>query len=165
MSEQQGTCAPSPRGTCAYRIDIQIACDFSQQIAMDNLVSAVRTVLAQSNQPQNMAVTLVIVDDERIRQLNRTFRGIDRATDVLSFGVGQDSSFVTPEELPPYLGDVIVSYPTAAAQAAEMGHSVEEELTLLVVHGCLHLLGYDDSTEEERRRMWACQEELLQILR
>jgi probable rRNA maturation factor len=59
----------------------------------------------------------------------------------------------------------VVSYPTAVAQAAEMGHSIEEELTLLVVHGCLHLLGYEDSTEEERCRMWARQEELLQMLR
>ena len=157
MSEQEGA--------GGYRIDVQIADEFSQQIAADNLVNVVRAVLEQSNQPQNTAVTLVVVDDERIRQLNRTFRGVDCATDVLAFGIGDDSRFVTPEELPPHLGDVVVSYPTAVAQAAEMGHSIEEELTLLVVHGCLHLLGYEDSTEEERRRMWARQEELLQMLR
>lgn len=157
MSEQEGA--------GAYRIDVQIACELSQQIAADNLVNVVRAVLERSNQPRNVAVTLVVVDNERIRQLNRVFRGIDLPTDVLSFGVGDDSRFVTPEELPPHLGDVVVSYPTAVAQAAEMGHSIEEELTLLVVHGCLHLLGYKDSTGEERRRMWARQEELLQMLR
>ena len=157
MSEQQGA--------GAYHIDVQIADEFSRHISVEELARVVRTVLAQSNQPQNTAVTLVVVDDQRIRQLNRAFRGVDRATDVLAFGIGDDSRFVTPEELPPHLGDIVVSYPTAIAQSAEMGHSLEAELALLVVHGCLHLLGYDDSTEEERRRMWARQEELLQILR
>jgi len=150
---------------CTYRIDLRIACDVPQHVGVDNLVHAARTVLEQSDQPENAAVTLVIVDDERIRQLNRAFRGIDQTTDVLSFGGGDDAGFVTPEGLPPYLGDVVVSYPTACAQAAEMGHSVEEELTLLAVHGCLHLLGYDDGTEEERQRMWARQQEILQLLR
>jgi len=150
---------------CVYHIDVQVEGDFSQRIVVDDLARIVRTVLEQSEQPPDAAVTLVIVDDERIRQLNRTFRGVDHATDVLAFGVGDDSAFVTPEELPPYLGDVVVSYPTAVAQAAAMGHSVEEELALLVVHGCLHLLGYDDATEQERQRMWARQEEILRILR
>ena len=150
---------------CAYHIDVQVEGDLFQGLDADELIRVARTVLEQSDQPDNTAVTLVIVDDQRIRQLNRAFRGIDRTTDVLAFSFGDDSGFVTPEELSPHLGDVVISYPTAAAQSAAMGHSLEEELALLVVHGCLHLLGYDDTTEESRRQMWARQEEILEILR
>ena len=150
---------------CAYHIEVQVERDFAGSVAADQLIHIVQAVLEQSNQPHESAVTLVIVDDEHIRELNRAFRGVDRATDVLAFGGGGDSGFVTPEELSPYLGDVIVSFPTAAAQAFARGHSVEEELALLVVHGCLHLLGYDDATEEGCQQMWARQEEILQSLR
>ncbi len=63
-----------------------------------------------------------------------------------------------------YLGDVIVSYPRAVVQAGEHGHPVEQELNLLVVHGLLHLLGYDHASEEERALMWARQETILTAL-
>jgi len=146
-------------------VDVQIEGDLPEPISVDELARVARTVLGQSDVPEGTSLTLVIVDDRRIRGLNRVFRGIDRATDVLAFGVGQGSGFVTPEELPPHLGDVVLSYPTAVAQAAAEGHSLEAELALLVVHGCLHLLGYDDVTEEQRRQMWARQEEILRSLR
>ena len=150
---------------CTYCIGVQIESDLAQHIDADGLLRVAQAVLKQSSQPQNAGVTVVIVDDQRIRQLNREFRGVDRATDVLAFGFGEDPGFVTPEELSPHLGDVVVSYPAALAQSAAVGHSLKEELTLLVVHGCLHLLGYDDATEEDSRQMWARQEELLQSLR
>ncbi len=95
-----------------------------------------------------------------IQALNRTFRQVDSPTDVLAFPAAEGNDFVLPPELPPYLGDVIISYPTALAQAEAQGHPVEQELTLLIVHGCLHLLGYDHETEEERQQMWARQEAL-----
>ncbi len=108
-------------------------------------------------------VTLVLTDDEGIRSLNRDFRGVDAPTDVLAFGAQEEAAgFVAAPGMEGYLGDVIVSYPRAVAQAAEQGHSVAEELALLIVHGVLHLLGYDHGTEAEKATMWARQEAILQ---
>jgi len=114
----------------------------------------------------------VLTDDAEIQALNRQFRGIDAPTDVLSFAMQDESPedqgfVVAPEqdaETRAYLGDVIVSYPRAAAQAAEQGHSVLAELRLLVVHGVLHLLGYDHATPQDQARMWAIQDVVLERL-
>jgi|YNPNPStandDraft_1061719.scaffolds.fasta_scaffold20805_3 probable rRNA maturation factor len=116
-------------------------------------------VLTQEGQT-TAEMTLVLTDDATIQELNRTFRQVDSPTDVLAFPTAEGADFVLPPDLPPYLGDVIISYPTALAQAEAQGHPVDQELTLLIVHGCLHLLGYDHETEEERQRMWARQEAL-----
>jgi probable rRNA maturation factor len=169
-----------------YQIDVQVDPDLVGPLALDPLVCLVAATLGYADQPADTEVTLVITDDVQMRELNRTFRDVDSPTDVLSFparenvadcespedtGAAQDEDdraqpdFVTPSELLPYLGDVIISYPTALAQATEQGHAVEDELALLVVHGCLHLLGYDHATEEERQRMWAIQEEILHSLK
>jgi probable rRNA maturation factor len=105
---------------------------------------------------------LLITGDESIRRLNLQYRGQDGVTDVLAFTPGEGSDgFVSPPSVPHHLGDVVVSYPRAVAQAAEFGHSVEEELNRLVVHGVLHLLGYDDLTEKDREAMWRRQEALV----
>lgn len=107
-------------------------------------------------------ITLVITDDQGIRELNRDFLGRDAPTDVLAFAAQEETEpFVVAPEGGNYLGDVIISYPRAAAQASDLGHPVEQELNLLVVHGVLHLLGYDHATEEEKAVMWARQEEIL----
>jgi probable rRNA maturation factor len=95
---------------------------------------------------------------------------VDRPTDVLSFamnesGEGEMDIFLDEEELdqfPNMLGDIIISVPRAQAQAEEYGHSLERELGFLVVHGFLHLLGYDHGTEAEEREMFGRQEEVLQ---
>lgn len=109
--------------------------------------------------------SLTFVDDEAIRALNRDYRGYDKPTDVLSFSQQEDlDGFVFPEEEAPVLGDVVVSVETAERQAAERGHPVESELTLLVAHGVLHLLGEDHATPEEKARMWARQSAVLAAL-
>jgi probable rRNA maturation factor len=105
-------------------------------------------------------LTLVVTDDEAMHRLNRTYLGIDAPTDVLSFG-GESPDFVSVPEAGLYLGDVIISYPQAQAQAAAAGHSVEAELALLVVHGVLHLLGYDHVRPEDKAVMWERQAEVL----
>jgi probable rRNA maturation factor len=82
-------------------------------------------------------LVLAFVDDRRIRRLNRQFRGKDKPTDVLSFPIGTrgpDGRY--------FLGDIIISVPRAAAQAAAKGHGLDRELRILVIHGFLHLLGY-----------------------
>ncbi len=92
-------------------------------------------------------LTVVLVDDARVRTLNRDFRGKDTATDVLSFPQlegGDDDSDPRPADAPPaLLGDIVVSVDTARRQAASGGWSLEEEIVRLTVHGLLHLLGFD----------------------
>lgn len=112
---------------------------------------------------EGASLSVIVVDDGYIRELNRQYRGIDASTDVLSFG-GDVAGFVDAPGSGGYLGDVVISYPCAARQAAEFGHGVEAELALLVVHGVLHLLGYDHADEEERRDMWARQDGVLRHL-
>jgi probable rRNA maturation factor len=97
-------------------------------------------------------VTLVFADDVTLHRLNRDFRGIDRPTDVLSFAFD-------PADTPPgeaaYLGDVVISVERAAAVAARRGAPARDEVSLLAVHGLLHLLGYDDETDAGVSRMRA----------
>ena len=88
-------------------------------------------------------LSVVFCDDPHIRQLNRDHRGIDRATDVLSFAM-QEGSDVLEDD--PVLGDLVVSIDTATRQADELGHPLTHELRVLLVHGLLHLLGYDHET-------------------
>jgi probable rRNA maturation factor len=98
-------------------------------------------MLETEDQPPS-SVEVLITDADEIRRLNSEFRGIDRVTDVLSFPDGEGS-----------LGEIAVCLPIAEEQAAERGISLESELGCLAVHGGLHLLGYDDDTEDGRRQM------------
>jgi probable rRNA maturation factor len=105
-------------------------------------------------------LSIVIADDARLQQLNRDFLGFDAPTDVLSFPAGHtdlDTNRV-------YLGDVIISFPTAKIQADQAGHPISSEIKLLVVHGVLHLLGHDHANPKERSTMWSAQEEILESL-
>jgi probable rRNA maturation factor len=109
-------------------------------------------------------VTIVLTGDDRIRQLNCRYRGVDSVTDVLAFG-GTSEGFVEAPAARTYLGDVIISYPRVMAQAEEGGHSLVAELALLVTHGVLHLLGYDHLTPRDKAIMWAKQEAILEQVR
>jgi probable rRNA maturation factor len=91
-----------------------------------------------------------LVGDSRIRTLNRQYRGVDSPTDVLAFAMGE-GEFAGLH--PHILGDVVISVDTASKQAKKAGHSLQEELRLLGVHGTLHLLGYDDETSSGSARM------------
>jgi probable rRNA maturation factor len=112
------------------------------------------------------AISLHLVGDETIRTLNAEHRGIDAHTDVLSFPLHDPDGmhFVLPPSQPAHLGDVVVSHPTAAAQAQEFGHSVDREIGYLVAHGVLHVLGYDHEEDEDRRRMRQREEDALRPL-
>jgi len=102
---------------------------------------------------------VLLVGDRAIRRLNRAYLSRDHPTDVLAFP--QPRGFSLPG--PHLLGDVVISVDTAARQAKAHGHSLNQELALLLIHGLLHLLGYDDSTPAARRRMWSTQARLLAI--
>jgi len=110
-------------------------------------------------------VSLVFTDSETVQQLNRDYRDVDETTDVLAFYMlpqkETNDSFALPPDGVTRLGEVIISYPQAAEQAEEQGHSVEQELALLIIHGILHLLGYDHEKPEEEKRMREREEELL----
>jgi len=149
-----------------HTIELQIDEQFQTQVQPEPLrlaaLETLKTVHERVEEPCELAV--VVTDDETLYELNLRHRGVDAPTDVLAFHDETCGPFVSAPGLPRYLGDVIISFPRAEAQADDAGHDVEAELQLLVVHGVLHLLGYDDSTEEQRAQMWAVQAGILQAL-
>lgn len=134
-------------------IAIQIIPRFRAEVDEGSLRRVAVEVLSAEGVKEAAELSLVITDDEALRELNRRFRGVDAPTDVLAFGTGPEEHFVSAPESPPYLGDVVISYQRALAQAEELGHPVAEELKLLVIHGILHLLGYDHQEEADAQMM------------
>jgi probable rRNA maturation factor len=120
--------------------------------------------LRQQGVAEACELSILVTGDEALQELNRRHRGVDAPTDVLAFPNEAKGPFVDAPGLTRYLGDVIISFPRARAQAAEAGNALSAELQLLVVHGVLHLLGYDDQTGPERARMWSAQQAVLEGL-
>ena len=108
---------------------------------------AILAALAYEGVEGELEISVTFTDDEKIRVLNRRFRGIDRATDVLSFPLFEDGEGLP--DMPDMLGDVVLSLERARVQAEEFGHSFEREVAFLTVHSVLHLLGYDHETSQE----------------
>ncbi|MCC2116162.1 rRNA maturation RNase YbeY [Bacillus halotolerans] len=109
-------------------------------------------------------VSVTIVTNEDIKQINKEYRGKDTPTDVISFALeeeGEDEVEIVGAEMPPVLGDIIISADRTREQAEEYNHSFKRELGFLVVHGFLHLLGYDHMTKEEEEEMFTKQKDLL----
>lgn len=108
----------------------------------DRIGDLTRRTLASVGRAE-FSLTVAFVRDRRIKELNRDFRGKDQTTDVLSFPAGEsDDGFEID-----YLGDIVISTDTAARQAKEAGHSLDREVNELVIHGVLHLCGYDHETD------------------
>jgi probable rRNA maturation factor len=138
---------------------------YRKKIDSRRLREAAQKTLAHESAPSRAEITLVITGDDEIRDLNRQYRDVDAPTDVLSFAEAEaDARFVAAPDESAYLGDVVISYPRAVAQAVSAGHSVADELLLLVVHGVLHLLGHDHASRAEKRKMWAARKEILNEL-
>ncbi len=123
----------------------------------DIVSNAIEAALAHRGRSGEITVTLV--DDEAIHEINRSYRNVDRPTDVISFPSEEGESIAAIPD--GFLGDIIISVPRARAQAEEYGHSFRRELSFLAVHGTLHLLGYDHMTDEEAKEMFGLQEEIL----
>ncbi len=125
-----------------------------------------QTVLKAEGTAPPYEVGLVFTDSEAVRQLNRDYRGVDEPTDVLAFCMlpqkEVDDSFALPPDGVTRLGEVIISYPQAVEQAKEQGYATEKELALLIIHGILHLLGYDHEEPEEEAKMRTREKELLE---
>ncbi len=135
-----------------------------EQLGLDAWLPALAERALVAEGIEGAALSVLITDDATVRALNREFRGYDEPTDVLSFGLTErmkpavdgaplGDAFALPPELSEQIGEVVISYPTAARQAAERGHPVNDELALLLVHGILHLLGHDHYEADETRVM------------
>ena len=130
-------------------VNMRVHPKFAKCVLQGRIAEVVYKTLRQH--VSDVAVTIYITTDAEIRKLNRQFHATDAPTDVLSF----------PTYIEDYLGDVVISYDRAKAQAHDARWRIADELDLLAVHGVLHLLGFDDVTPRKRAKMWKRQEEIL----
>lgn len=114
-----------------------------------------KNALEETNTGVEVAVNVVLVDDDQIHQYNKDFRNIDRPTDVLSFEDGSEEAGILN------LGDIMISVDAIRRQAHDYGHSLKREFCFLIAHGYLHLLGYDHHTPEEETEMFTLQKRIL----
>ncbi len=139
---------------------IEISGSFANQVKTPLLENSVNTTLTHLSVPDDTSLTILITDDQIVQELNLKFRKVNSPTDVLAFPAGH----FDPESGTTYLGDVVISYPQAVKQAKSRGHPVGSEMQLLVIHGTLHLLGYDHAEPEQKKHMWAVQDDILNQL-
>lgn len=136
---------------------------------VDWLRSVAERVLIAQGAGSDVELGLVITSQERVQQLNLSYREKDEPTDVLAFymmptaeQIGTEAPhFITPPDGVLHLGEVIISYPQAVIQAEEHQHSIKKELAILIIHGVLHLLGYDHNKPEPERQMRVREKEVL----
>ena len=135
-----------------------------QQVIM-NVCNAVSKIVRL---PKNSEVSIMIVDNSYIQELNFIYRQQNRPTDVLSFAMNElsddEPDYDSSEELN-ILGDIVLSLEQASLQSNEYGHSLERELGYLVAHGMLHLMGYDHETDEEAKVMRSLEEKIMQAVK
>ncbi len=137
-------------------IDIIAVNDSLKEEELQEIEKAALTALKYENRTGDLSIQIDTPD--RIRELNRQFRNIDRVTDVLTFPAWEGEDPLSGDG---YLGDIMICYERASEQAIEYGHSLRRELAFLAVHGVLHLLGYDHMNEEDEKVMFGKQEEVL----
>ncbi|MCA1063442.1 rRNA maturation RNase YbeY [Rossellomorea sp. AcN35-11] len=130
-----------------------------------NLVQTILNFAAQKEEVEDDSeVSVTFVTNERIREINREYRHKDQPTDVISFALeelGEDEVEIIGAQLPRILGDIIISIDRAKEQAEEYNHSFSRELGFLALHGFLHLLGYDHMEEEDEKKMFQRQKDIL----
>lgn len=152
MREQRDDFLTPAGETLSFVVEVQVEQGVVENGLAAVALTAAETALQSQAAPPGAALTVLLSTDEQLQRLNREFVGVDAPTDVLSFPAG-----AAMPEMETYLGDIAISLPRAASQAQEAGHSLVAELQLLVVHGVLHLLGYDHGDAEEKAAMWAAQ--------
>ncbi len=133
---------------------VEVQNEFDYIIDAQALIRAAYLVLTEHEIRPESEMTIVISNNERVAALNQQFRGFDAPTDVLSF----------PSNEGLYLGDIIIAYAYTRNEAQCIGFSLKQTMMMLVVHGTLHLLGYDHDTPDNREIMWRIQNEILQRL-
>ncbi len=147
---------PAAAGPARIEVEVRASRGFARhRAALRRLARATLEGLGSAR----CELSIALVGDDEMQALNASYRGVERPTDVLAFALGEGEGGAPPG----LLGDVVISVPTAARQAAERGTSLERELAALLVHGVLHLLGYDhERSAAEARRMRARERELLE---
>ena len=153
------------------QMEINVLVDegFEGYLEADWLRGMVERVLVAQDAGTGVEVGLVITGQERVQQLNRSYRGRDEPTDVLAFSAREEvdaelPSFVQPPDGMLHLGEVIIAYPQAVVQAEEHHHSVKREVAILIIHGVLHLLGYEHDKPELERQMKSREEAILSCI-
>ena len=149
-------------------MDLQII-DETQQVSAHQL-KLVKEILNYAadylDLPSNTEMSVTLMNNEHIHEINKEYRGIDKPTDVISFAMEEDGSegdIILPEEfdLPKNIGDLMISMDKVKEQAEYLGHSTDRELGFLAVHGFLHLNGYDHMKAEDEKEMFGLQDEIL----
>lgn len=155
--------------TARFLVHLEVDEPFAPRVNGDELVAVAQLALDEQARPGS-ELTILVTDDETVRELNRTYRGMDAPTDVLSFASHDaadqgNAHFIAPPDvaamLDAHLGDIVIAFPYAERQAARFGNGVQAELRLLTAHGVLHLLGYDHDSDDAEAAMWAKQESIL----
>ncbi len=153
------------------KLGIQIDEEFRGAIGEDWLCRVVEQTLSDRGVSSQAELSVSITGDENMQALNREYRGLDETTDVLSFALTEENvnegipAFVTPPDDLLHLGEVIISYPQARRQAGEDPVMLKKEMALLVVHGILHLLGYDHDEPDREAEMKAVENGVLSELK
>ena len=154
-------------------INLEVDPTYQTEVVADTIIAIAQSVLTHCEVTEG-ELTVVITTDEAVQELNRTYRQVDAPTDVLSFATTESEEsdalpddfvmpdFIVPDDEVAYWGDIIIAFPTAARQAAASGHSVLDEVCLLVIHGILHLLGFDHHTPQAKAQMWQKQQAILE---
>ena len=137
--------------------------DYFENNYEEDFTAIIEQALKTLEIEDDVEVSCVLVDDERIHEINREYRHIDRSTDVISFAMEDNDQFYV-EGMPRTLGDIFISVDHAKKQAEEYGHSLRREMCFLFTHGILHLLGYDHMTDEQEKEMFGLQDEILGAL-
>ena len=138
---------------------IEIYNEYKNEVKEVDLIKDFTDFCTKKLELKYVCFSVIIIDNDYIHNLNKTYRGIDRPTDVITFALEDNKVIDVPEGR--MLGDIYISYDKAIEQAEEYKHSLKRELCFLTVHGILHLLGYDHMNEEDEKKMFKLQKELL----
>jgi probable rRNA maturation factor len=135
-----------------YDISVEVTLEPPADFEAGALPALAERVMAGESIADGTSLSILVCGDDEVREMNRMFLGVDEPTDVLSFPDEADD-FIVGQAQAPLLGDIAIALPTAQRQAAEIGHSLDAEVAHLLVHGILHLCGYDhvDDAEAEAR--------------
>ena len=143
-------------------LTVQIDHAFAKQIDPKLIRAALAITLQRFCAASVTSASIVITDNRTMRQFNRAYRGVDTPTDVLAFDNIPDPDFSSGDrETNVHLGDIVIGFPVAEAQAQAAGHTPQQEVILLTVHGALHLVGFDHNTPESKHEMWQAQAQVL----
>jgi probable rRNA maturation factor len=165
----------------SFDIGVRVLDEFDGLISVHRLRRIAENALALGSAESEAGLSVVIADDDVVRDLNNRYRGLDEITDVLSFSFshegeyygdgelwlqrGEKFGFVLPPGEKDSLGEVVISYSQAQRQADQSGHTVDEELAVLLAHGVLHLLGHDHVAPEEEAAMKMLEKRVLARVR